>query len=235
MKKILITLILIFSNSSIYSQIISFDKIEDSSITKWIPKYMIEYEGIYRFGISEGESELIIIYGLDNIIAQIKYYEWSDKIQGFKTNFKTLINVEIEKDGRFISKLYHGEFVRYYDNGEYKKGLKIDNPWTSDIHKGIYEVGLRDSYDGYFYGDYHQVSLRILDKNELKKLTKDELQIMRNEVYARYGYKFKNKGKMSEYFESKDWYYPEYIDVTQFLTQIELINIELIKEIENDK
>jgi len=57
------------------------------------------------------------------------------------------------------------------------------------------------------------------------------LKIMRNEIFARYGYKFKTKD-MADYFGAKAWYVPQYEDVTSKLTEIERINIALIQELE---
>jgi hypothetical protein len=54
------------------------------------------------------------------------------------------------------------------------------------------------------------------------------LKIMRNEIFARYGYKFKTKD-MADYFGAQSWYKPQYDDVTSKLTEIERINIDLIQ------
>ena len=57
------------------------------------------------------------------------------------------------------------------------------------------------------------------------------LKIMRNEIFARHGYKFKTKD-MADYFGAKAWYKPQYDDVTSKLTPIETLNIALIQELE---
>jgi len=59
----------------------------------------------------------------------------------------------------------------------------------------------------------------------------ENLKIMRNEIFARHGYKFKTTD-MTNYFGAKDWYVPQYDDVTSRLTEIERINIALIQELE---
>ena len=58
------------------------------------------------------------------------------------------------------------------------------------------------------------------------------LQVMRNEIFARHGYKFRSGGEMDGYFSTQDWYTPEYDDVTSKLTEIETINIALIQVLE---
>jgi len=59
------------------------------------------------------------------------------------------------------------------------------------------------------------------------------LKIMRNEIFARYGYQFKTKD-MADYFGAKDWYVPQYDDVTARLTETERINVALIQELEKN-
>lgn len=81
-------------------------------------------------------------------------------------------------------------------------------------------------------GDYPFCSSEILTSDILNNFEKAELKIMRNEIFARYGYKFKTN-KMKKYFESKNWYKGEYDNVNNKLTDLEKINIELIKFFEN--
>ena len=61
-----------------------------------------------------------------------------------------------------------------------------------------------------------------------------ELRLMRNEVFARHGYIFKTN-EMREYFSSQDWYEPKFDDVNHLLTDLEKVNILLIKRIEKKK
>ena len=46
---------------------------------------------------------------------------------------------------------------------------------------------------------------RYLKASDLKKLSKKELRLARNELYARHGYIFEDE-ELSEYFNGKDWY-----------------------------
>ena len=81
------------------------------------------------------------------------------------------------------------------------------------------------------YGDYPQTSNRYLNENDLKGLSKKELQIMRNEIYARHGRKFKSES-MKNYFNAQPWYTPLYENVKEKLTNIEKHNIKIIKQFE---
>lgn len=48
-------------------------------------------------------------------------------------------------------------------------------------------------------------NLRYLKNEDLKHLNKKQLRLARNEIYARHGYKFKDKS-LRKYFDSTDWY-----------------------------
>lgn len=78
---------------------------------------------------------------------------------------------------------------------------------------------------------YQQASEKILTSTDVSNLTKTELKIMRNEIYARHGYIFKTSD-LKLYFESQSWYTPRYSDVTSLLTSLEKSNIEFIRRYE---
>ena len=75
---------------------------------------------------------------------------------------------------------------------------------------------------------------RYLTENDLKNLSKEELRIARNEIYARHGRRF-NDEQLQYYFDSKSWYWgtisPEYFD-DSVLNDYEEKNGELIIQYE---
>lgn len=77
--------------------------------------------------------------------------------------------------------------------------------------------------------DYRFLSERLLTEFDLQGLSKNDIRLMRNAIFARHGYIFKNKD-LADYFSSMDWYEPRYSDVTSMLTEIELKNIEFLKK-----
>lgn len=81
-------------------------------------------------------------------------------------------------------------------------------------------------------GKYQVASQRELTAADLQGKSGAELKIMRNEIFARYGYIFKTKD-MKEYFAGQSWYRPTAADVTGKLTAIEKKNVELIKKAES--
>ena len=62
----------------------------------------------------------------------------------------------------------------------------------------------------------------------------DELEIARNEIYARHGYQFKQK-KMINYFSNQSWYVRSDHEITtDDLSDLEYENVMLIQRVENE-
>ena len=76
------------------------------------------------------------------------------------------------------------------------------------------------------------ISLRLLSKDELNKLTPDSLAILRNEIFASYGYKFKSE-EWKKYFSNTNWYQPSKNTVTnEELLLVERRNLKMIIQLE---
>ncbi|SES84343.1 DUF4459 domain-containing protein [Thorsellia anophelis] len=59
----------------------------------------------------------------------------------------------------------------------------------------------------------------------------NDMRIMLNEIYARYGYRFKPGGEMDRYFSTQSWYAPQYDNVDVFLTKTEKSNAKLLRKL----
>jgi hypothetical protein len=236
MKHLFAILILTISTINLFGQNIGALEISDENVKPWLPKFELEYEGFYKFGEGESESDLKLFFVDTVIVGQVMQGYWEDGTGIWKWSFKNLTNIKIDKQGKFTSDQHSGQFVTYTDRTGTYKGLKINNPWTEWLEDERYEIGIRLKVSARLYqGNFTQVSTRHLTAEELSALDKGTLQIMRNEVFARYGYCFKEGGKMEKYLSEQNWYRPQHADVTNFLTQVELANIELIKQIESKK
>ncbi len=66
----------------------------------------------------------------------------------------------------------------------------------------------------------------------LKGKSAGELRIMRNEIFARYGYIFKSED-LAAYFATRPWYKPEFSNIDTRLTATDKANIEKISKFEN--
>jgi hypothetical protein len=80
-------------------------------------------------------------------------------------------------------------------------------------------------------GDYPEASQRLLKASDVENLMKEDLEFMRNEIFARHGYCF-NKKNLRQQFELQDWYVPNTVNIKGFLTETEKKNIALIKRYE---
>jgi serine/threonine-protein kinase len=80
-------------------------------------------------------------------------------------------------------------------------------------------------------GRFPEASLRALTRDELLEYSKDDLKIMRNEIFARHGYVFKDP-ELRAYFNKQSWYVGQYDDVSGFLSPVERQNVEVIKQLE---
>lgn len=89
--------------------------------------------------------------------------------------------------------------------------------------------------DEYIFADSDS---RKLKKSEIEGMSKDELRLARNELYARHGYIFQDNG-LQEYFESKSWYEPSIkssdFNDAKIFNKYEIANRNLIKKVENSK
>lgn len=79
-------------------------------------------------------------------------------------------------------------------------------------------------YNGFIFPDS---DIRKLTSADLTYLSKEQLKIARNEIYARHGHMFQTKD-MQAYFSKQSWY-RENPYFTGTLTDIEVYNVELIK------
>ncbi len=78
-------------------------------------------------------------------------------------------------------------------------------------------------------GIYPFTSKRKIKHKDVKSLSSVELKIMRNEIYARHGYIFK-QADMAMYFANQNWYCPITHDVE--LSDVESYNVAFIKQYE---
>ena len=77
---------------------------------------------------------------------------------------------------------------------------------------------------------------KYLSVEDIKNLSKEELAIARNEIFARHGYVFKME-EYKNYFKSKTWYKenPSFSGSESELNEYEKANINLIKSYESNK
>lgn len=226
-------IITFFISTQAFGQYLASERIDESQLEPWTPKTTFEFQGVYHFGDSEGESDLILFFGGHKFYGQLRSGAFSEDGTKWMWRYENINNIRIEGN-TFVSDKIHGEFV-FYGNESRSKGLKINNPWSAGLEPGTYEVGLRHSrLEAYFPGKFPKASMWLLSKEDLQALNKNDLKIMRNEIFARYGLIFQAGREMDRYFRKQKWYRGLHQDVDNFLTELERTNIKLIIEVERD-
>ena len=76
-------------------------------------------------------------------------------------------------------------------------------------------------------------SKKLLAPKDVENMYKGDLELVRNAIYARHGYSFKNLRMRTLFDNYVKWYMPVCTNVTAYLTEIEVKNIELIKRYES--
>lgn len=104
----------------------------------------------------------------------------------------------------------------------------MDHTTGKETNEEIETSNSQNDGDGYD----NVLSERKLNEYDLEGKTKKELEIMRNSIFARYGYKFKRKDLLN-YFSRFSWYYPSTSDMSvasSSMSEIEKYNVNFIKE-----
>lgn len=126
------------------------------------------------------------------------------------------------------------------DDGVFKFSIAADDPnelkgtWKANDAKRpekSYVLERRKFEYRTNVGNWPEASVRLLKTSDVENLTKNELEFMRNEIFARHGYCFSKK-HLRQQFENESWYVPNTIDIKGYLTDIEKKNIALIKRYE---
>ena len=132
------------------------------------------------------------------------------------------------KDG----KIYWIEFT--------DKGIDIFNTVPQEgAPDGYYEKTIlyksltkQDKISETLTGQYPYTSMKLLLPHSLKFFSKAQLRIMRNEIYARHGYKFAS-ADLAAYFAKTSWYSPVSDNSKVKLSALEQLNVNIIKRVED--
>ena len=232
MRKTIFTLTILLIGIVLNAQYIGFEEIDESCVYPWEEDKPEQYFAVYHYGDSEAEYG-IVVYGDGKMYyAQLKSGGWAGDEMRWVRDYSNITNVKIQGN-KFTSDQYFGAFVIYDSEDEDEKiyGLKL-----SLTGRSRYEIGYKSgSLENYFSGKFSEASYRFLKEDELRKLSKEDLRIMRNEIFARYGYIFKPGGNMDAYFKNEKWYSADHKNVDAFITELEKINIKTIQKIEKEK
>jgi hypothetical protein len=126
---------------------------------------------------------------------------------------------------------YDGEFRFKLDLN--KKELTGSwKPYKNTVGAKTYTLVKREFKYDPSLGDHPEASTQYLEVPDVENLLPEEIELIRNEIYARHGYSFTNL-KIRRIFDAKDWYIPMAIDIRDELTDIEAHNIDLLYNYED--
>lgn len=156
---------------------------------------------------------------------------------GWVANSKTSVPIHTKK--LELNK----RFFRYNPNDELEDGF-VDFQKTKKMQSTYEEEDSLGNFvetpyegDGYFTTTDTIYSLNpskeLLKKELVENLTKGDIYILRNLIFARHGFTFRDQ-KLREYFDNHSWYMPVYSDVKKALTNIEKKNIDLLLRYEQN-
>ncbi len=126
-----------------------------------------------------------------------------------KFEYNPELKLELDEDGQYIDSTSHKDSVihPYEDSSETE---------TVSYYRSASDAVLKLN-----------ASTDILSESQLKNLKKLDLEIIKNNIYARHGFAFKTE-KARQFFDFQSWYIPIYDDVEDQLTKTERSNIETI-------
>lgn len=119
-----------------------------------------------------------------------------------------------------------GVFEFAYGNND----AEMDGSWvssTNTVKPKFFSVNAQQCQYAKGEGNFPDASTRLLKDEDLQRSV-EELDYIRNEIYARHGYAFKDKA-WGRTFAHEEWYMPCYSNVESHLSTIEKQNIKRIK------
>lgn len=166
----------------------------------------------------------------------------ADKIQlGSWVNSGYRVCEEYESPSNIV-RLSNGKYIKIQPHGN-----------AGDLRTSLTLLAVSYDKENEVYGDEHVIMVldrvrgskasrwptdkRLMLPGEITNYPKKELRVMRNEIYARHGYRF-SSADLQEYFSGESWYEkdsdPDINNKIHF-SIIEFLNISLLKSAENNE
>lgn len=181
-----------------------------------------KYDGEFIFIIANGHCEgSWRAFGDIDITSRVyslekKKYKYNPDIQIEKPAMNTMAR-------RFVDWNSYNEWeVSYAEEFEDAFEEEFDETWIerefASATNAIYEVNASNT---------------LLEKEQVENLSRGDLTIIRNAIYARHGYSFKSR-PLRVFFDAQSWYIPVHNDIKADFTALEKKNIELLLRYEKN-
>lgn len=174
-----------------------------------------KYDGQFTFRLS-GDYLIGIWVAYKSIDIPKREYKLT------QMSYKYNKDIMLERSGRYGNwdKFINEETViEVYDEGTPNEEVYewVKREYASSTEK-IYEINASNTE---------------LTKEDVANLTNSDLVVIRNTIYARHGYSFKNR-PLRVFFDAQDWYIPVHANIKQDFTEIEKNNIQLLLRYEKN-
>jgi YARHG domain len=170
-----------------------------------------KYDGKFAFSVLKNDS---IVKGNWKSYKKIDVSERTYSLN--KKNFNYNLNQALGYSRRYAD-WDKSKTIKITDKEEIELMGDFDVLYSSATHS-IYEINASNT---------------LLNKKEVENLKKGDLLIIRNTIYARHGYSFKNR-PLRVFFDAQSWYIPVHTDIKSALTPTEKQNIELLLKYEKN-
>ena len=207
----------------------------DGSLSDKLWNYIVEvYEsGIDARGYATQSEELIILNKEKQQTSSLTVVEGNSYDYGYcvESGYNLLGDTLVEKfvpinyDNKHY-KYSHGSLKQYFEISEDGSITRLRSNRTYDFTKF---VKIDESYFEGCYGWPISKEYKPMEENiwVIDHLTIEDLDIMRNEIFADYGYIFQSE-QWANYFSRKRWYKPRFQDVSDQLTEVDKHNVQVI-------
>ena len=164
-----------------------------------------KFDGKFEFTINENDSEIV---GTWKAFGKVKMFSRVYTLR--KILFQYDANKELES--RYIDQNKMKEKKSIYEDEEYiEESYFTTSASVFDFNSSLKELSIKD----------------------VENLSKADIYILRNSIYARHGYSFKS-AQLSSYFQEQSWYYPVKSDIKKELSELEKKNINLLMRYEKN-
>lgn len=169
-----------------------------------------KYDGEFVFTINDGH--LTGKWTAYNEI-DIKKRKYDLKKRDFKYNS----DINLERSRQYVNwnKVIETKEKVELDEGSFEEWISREFASATDL---IYNINASNT---------------LLSKTEVENLKKGDLTIIRNTIYARHGYSFKNR-PLRVFFDAQSWYIPVHTNIKNDFTELEKQNIQLLLKYEEN-
>ena len=171
--------------------------------------------------------------GTDKYDGEFKFQVIGDELIGKWTAYKK-INIQKRKYTLAKKDFVYNPDILLEKSQRYIDWTKYTASKETETYEGEFEEWIRKEYTSATDLIYSiNASNTLLKKKDVENLKKGDLTIIRNTIYARHGYSFKNR-PLRVFFDAQSWYIPIHTDIKADFTDLEKENIKLLLRYEKN-